>query len=420
VNLRPRLPEVLRRNRDFRRFLFGIVLSQLGTLGTTTVMLYHMYELTGSTLQVGFVGAAQGLAIFGLSPIVGYLADRMDRKRLLQWSQAVSLLASLTLAVVTIGGLVEPWHILACALVNTGAATFDRTVRKAVVPVMIPRDDMVQGFALMNPVAEVSKLLGPGLGGILVAIGGPGLMYAVDAISYAALLVIVATIHIPHTPPTEAAKKVLSSIAEGFRFILHRPLIVHLLGLDLSAMVLSAYRVVLPALAVDILQVGPAGYGALAAAPPIGALLGGIVVYRIAVKSVPAGPIVLASTIAYGLAAILLAQSKWFGIALMAGALLGVFDAISTTLRHSGVLLETPDPLLGRVSALYTMVAAGGPALGDLQMGALVGLFGVPVALTLGGLGTVAYATVVGLTSTTLRGFRTHRIETPEAVEEGV
>ncbi len=406
MNLRPRFPAVLK-HRDYRWYLIGVVISQIGTQGTLVVMLYHMYELTGSTLQVGLLGAAQGIAIFLLSPFGGYFADRLNRKRMLQVSQGVSMLASLAVAGVTLAGTVKPWHILLAVLVNTAAAAFDRPVRRAILPVLLPPEDLVKGVALMNPVAEMSKLLGPALGGLFIAVGGPGLMYSVDALSFLALIVIVAFLQIPHVEPEPTAMNFVSSIKEGARFVKDRPLILHLLALDLSAMVFAAYRVVLPALTVEVLDVGPAGYGLLAAAPPLGALVGGVVVYRLVAMSAPAGRRVVAGTMGYGVAAVLLAQSRTLVMAIGAAALLGVFDALSTTLRHAGVLLATPDRLMGRVSAVYGMSAQGGPALGDLQMGWLVGVLGVSAALTLGGLVPVFYAAGVGIWSVTVRNFRT-------------
>lgn len=110
---------------------------------------------------------------------------------------------------------------------------------------------------------------------------------------------------------------------------------------------------------------------------------------------------------AYGASAIVLAQSRTFLLAIIAAGCLGLFDAVCTTLRHAGILLATPDALLGRVSALYTMSAAGGPALGDLQMGALSAVLGVSNALTLGGLGPILYAAGVGMGSRSVRAFRT-------------
>jgi MFS family permease len=396
------------RHRDFRRYLAGVVVSQIGTEGTFAVMLYHVYQITGSTVQTGLVGGAQGLAVFLLSPLGGYCADRMDRKRLLQIAQATSLISSLALAIVTLSGEVKAWHVLLAALVNTAALTFDRPVRKAIIPAMIPRDELVQGFSLMNPAGEVSRLVGPGVGGLLVAAGGPGLVYLLDSITFLGLIVVVASLRIPHTPPSATAMRIWSSLIEGVRFVRNRPLIIQLMSLDLSAMIFPAYRVVLPAIAIDVLLVGPTGYGMLAAAVPVGALIGGVIVYRLANMSAPAGRVVIGSTIAYGLAAILLAQSRTFPLALAAAGLLGFFNAVTTVLRHAAVLLVTPDPLLGRVSALYGMSAGGGPALGDLQMGWLSRALGVSLALSLGGLVPIVWAILVGLTSGTVRDFRTN------------
>ena len=400
------LPAVLR-HRDFRRYLAGVVFSQLGTQGTFAVMLYHVYELTGSTVQVGLVGAAQGVAVLVLAPLGGHLADRLDRKILLQVSQVASGLITAVLAVVTLTGEVQAWQVLLASLLNSSAATFDRPVRKAVIPAMVPRDELVRALALMNPSMQTSRLLGPGVGGVLIAVGGPGLMYALDAATFAALILVVKTLSIPNNPPTDSALHFRSSVSEAIRFIRSRPLIPHLLRLDISAMLFAAYRAVLPAIAVDVLDVGPTGYGVLAATPPVGAILGGILVYRLSGRSLRAGRIIIATTIAYGLSAVLLAQADTFVVAMMAAAGLGVFDAIGTTLRNAAIMLETPDEMMGRVNALYTMSAAGGPALGELQIGWLSSLLGVTAALTIGGLVPILFATAVGLTARTVRDYRT-------------
>lgn len=406
MNLRPRVPAVLR-HRDFRLYLSGVVLSQLGTQGTFVAMLYHMYVLTGSNVQVGLVGAAQGIAVVVLSPLGGHYADKLDRRLLLQSSQALSMVASLALAVVTLAGVVEASHVVLAALANSAASAFDRPVRKAIIPAMVPRDELVQAFALMNPSGQVARLVGPGLSGVLIALAGPGLMYLLDAVTFVGLIVIVAFLRIRPMPASQRPLGIWSSIRESLAFVRRRPLMLHLMGLDLAAMIFAAYRVVLPALAVDILRVGPTGYGVLAAAPPVGALVGGVIVFRLAAVSAPAGRIVIGATMAYGASALMLAQSRSFAIALIAATGLGLFDAIGTTLRHAAVLLETPDPLLGRVSALYGMSAQGGPALGDLGIGWFSGVVGVTVALTLGGLAAVLYAATAGLTSRTVRDYRT-------------
>ncbi|MPZ72566.1 MAG: MFS transporter [Nitriliruptorales bacterium] len=398
----------LLRHRDFKLYWSGVVLSEIGTRGTFAANLFHMYTLTGSTVQTGLVGMFQAVALVFLSPLGGAYADRMDRRRLLQATQAVSLTASLALAVLTLVGVIQPWHILVSVLFNTAAETFDRPARQALIPALVPREELVPAFAVINPSREVAILVGPALAGFLIAVGGPEAMYFADVGSF--LLLIVALQFIRSTMPRGEAREVSvwANIREGFAFVRHRPLIVQLVGLDLAATVFGAYRVVLPALATDVLAVGPTGYGLLSSAPSAGALIGSAIVFRLAATA-RSGHIVLWSTAAYGISAIALAQSPVFALALLAGAGLGVFDAMATTIRHAAVQLETPDAIRGRVTATYQIASRGGPAVGDMTIGAVAGLLGPVGALSLGGLVPVAAAAGV-----TAAGRRVRQYQVPQ------
>lgn len=385
------LPDVLR-NRDFNLYWSGVVLSQIGTRGAVAANFYQVYDLTGSILQTGLVGAGQAVALILLSPLGGAYADRLDRRKLLQWAQSLSLVVALALAVLTFTGEVQAWHVVVSALLTTAAATFDQPARQAIIPAMVPKRQLASAIALLNPSREVAVLVGPALAGLLIAIGGPGLMYAVDVATYAVLIGVLAVLRVPPLVQSGPPRSVFGSIADGARYVAHRPLITRLMSLDLSATVFSAYRVLLPAIALDVLEVGPTGYGLLSSAPSAGALLATYTIFRTVERSGRLGRIVLVSTILYGGAAILLAQSRWFVLALGAALLLGAFDAMATTIRHAAVQVDTPDEIRGRVTAFYQMSSRGGPALGDVVMGAFAAAVGPVVALTIGGFGPILVA----------------------------
>lgn len=380
------LPAVLR-HRDFDLYWAGVVLSQIGTRGTVAANLYQVYALTGSVTQTGLVGLGQAVSLLLISPFGGAYADRVDRRRLLQAAQAVSLVVALGLALLTASGAVRPWHVLVSVLLTTAAASFDQPARQAIIPALVPRDELGQAIALLNPSRELAVLVGPALAGVLIAVSGPGLMYAVDAATYLALIVVLGLLTVPPLVRTGPVPSVLASIAEGARYVLHRPLVVRLMALDLSATVFSAYRVLLPALALDVLHAGPRGYGLLSSAPSAGALVATYAVFRVLARGHRLGRVLLTSTALYGVAAIGLAQSRAFAVALVAAFLLGALDAMATTIRHTAVQVDTPDEIRGRVTAIYQMSSRGGPAVGDVAMGAVGGALGPVVALTLGGLG---------------------------------
>lgn len=407
-----RAPNLLR-NRDFDLYWTGVVLSEIGTRGTFVANLYHMYHLTGSTLQTGLIGLFQAVSLIALSPIGGAWADRLDRLKLLQAMQALSLAVSLGLVVLTLSGVIEPWHILVAVLLNSAAETFDRPARQAIIPALVPRSDLVQAFALLNPSREVAILLGPAMSGFLIAGFGPAGMYLADVVSYAVLIVVLQFLRVSTPAAAESRQaSVWHNIQEGFAWLRHRPLILQLIGLDLSCTLFGAYRVLLPALATDVLQVGPSGYGILAAAPSVGALLGSALVFRLA-RTARSGYLVLATTAGYGVAAIGLAQSPIFLAAVLAAAGVGLFDAMHTAIRHAAVQLEVPDRMRGRVTALYQIASRGGPALGDMNIGAIAGPLGPVVALSIGGVVPIV-AAIVATKNAVLRNYQVPQHEHAE------
>jgi MFS family permease len=384
------VPAVLK-NRDFDLYWTGVVFSQIGTRGTVAANLYHVYQLTGSVFQTGLVGGAQAVALLVLSPLGGVFADRWDRRRLLQVSQAVAMVVAGALAVATLTGHIVAWQVLVSVVLTTAAATFDQPARQALIPALVARTQLPQAFALLNPSREIAVLLGPALAGVLIGIAGPGLMYAVDAVTYAVLIVVLQALRVTKLEGAGTHTSVWRQIADGAQFVKGQKIIWMLMSLDLSATLFGAYRVVLPALCSTVFHVGPQGYGVLSSAPSAGALLATYTVFRVVDRTQRLGRVLLVSTVLYGLANVVLAQAHVFVIAVLAGCLIGGFDAMATTIRHAAVQLETPDELRGRVSAFYQMSSRGGPALGDTLVGAVAGAIGPVAALTVGGVLAALY-----------------------------
>lgn len=380
------------RHRDFNLYWLGVVFSQIGTRGTVAANLYQVYLLSGSTTITGLVGLAQAVSLLVLSPLGGAYADRLDRRRLLQAAQLVALVISGALAVLTEAGKATTPEVLVCVLLTTAAGAFDQPARQALIPAMVPRNELPQAFALLNPSRELAVLLGPALAGLLIAAHGPGLVYAFDAVTYAVLVVVLGLIRAPRLVPEAGQASVWQNIAQGAAFVKGRPVVWLMMSLDLSATLFGAYRVVLPALALTVLHAGPTGYGLLSAAPSAGALIATYPVFRVMARSAAIGKVVLGASAGYGIATIALAQSSWLPLAFGAGLLIGACDAMATTIRQAAVQLETSDTMRGRVSAIYQMASRGGPALGDVNIGWLAGFLGPVAALSCGGIVPIVYA----------------------------
>jgi MFS family permease len=362
-------------------------------------------QLTNSTVQVGLVGLAEAVALLLLAPLGGAVADRMDRRTLLQLTQSTSLLASLALTILTFSGQIQAWEIYIAVTAISAAQTFEGPARQAIIPALVSKERIVDAFALTNPTRELAILLGPPFAGILIGTIGAGYVYAFDALTYGTLVVLLGLIALPRLAPGRQKQSVWLSIVEGFKYVKERRIVWQLMSLDFSATFFGAYRVLLPTLARDVLQVGAPGYGVLSAAPAAGAILGSAIVFRLR-KIERKGLLVLAATMGYALAAILLAQVPVFAVAVVAAGGLGLFDAMATTLRHAVVQLDTPDHLRGRVTAAYQMVSRGGPSLGQAQMGFLAGSLGAPLALTLGASVTLLYAAWLTITGRTVRDYK--------------
>jgi MFS family permease len=402
-----RLPRALS-ERDFRRFVVAVALSQIGTQGTLAAVLYHVYQLSGSLTQVGLVGAGRAIAILLLTPLGGHFADRYDRRLVLQVSQGVSLIASTVLAVTTLLGVVGVGTIIAMAALNSAAATFENPSRKAIVPALVPPRDTVQAFAITNVSFDIGTLVGPALAGLLIALGGPGLVYLGDALTYVSLIILLRTIRLtrPAGIRSEASKGVLQGMRDGLIHLRARPIILHLMSLDVAAMLFSSYRVVLPAIAIDRLGIGPEGYGFLASAPSLGAMIGAVVAYRMASGGAPAGATVLVMTAVYGIAVAVVGVAGSSGTILIAVALVGLTDSVAKTIRHATVMLETPDHMRGRVGAIYGLTGGGIPPVGDFNVGWLSAAIGVGGALAVGGAIPIVYALVITLFVPTVRRYR--------------
>jgi MFS family permease len=383
----------------------GTVFSQIGTRGTVAANLWQVLQLTDSTLQVGLVGLAEAVALLVLAPLGGAVADRLDRRTLLQVTQSVSLVCAAGLTVLTFGGALQTWHIYAAVMAISAAQTFEGPARQALIPALVPKERLVDAFALTNPTRELAILIGPSLAGVLIALAGPGYVYAFDALTYGSLVLLLGLIPLPRLAPQSKRQSVWASIRDGFTYVRERRLIWQLMSLDFAATFFAAYRVLLPSLARDVLNVGASGFGLLIAAPAAGAIIGSGAVFRL--RAFPRkGLLVLGATIGYALAAIALAAVPLFGVALLAAGTIGFFDAIATTLRQAVVQLDTPDSLRGRVTAAYQMVSRGGPSLGQAQMGALAGALGAPPALTAGASVTLLYAVWLAVAGHTVKEYR--------------
>jgi len=399
----------LRRDRDYRWLWSGQVVNGIGNQITRVALPYQVYVLTGSTLAIA------ALALFQLVPILlfalgaGSLADAVDRRRLLMVTQAGLATCSLALIILALTGGPPVPALFAVAFVAAGLSAVDQPTRSSAIPRLVPPERLPSAIALNQLNFQMASIVGPALGGILIATVGLAGAYTVDLASFLASL--VALVAIKPLPPLGAVTRPgLDAIRAGLRFTRERRAILGSFVIDLNAMIFGMPTSLFPVLALDVFGTGPAGLGLLAAAPAAGAFVGAL--FSGWVSSVRrTGRAILASVVAWGLAITAFGLvTVSFPLALLFLALAGAADVFSAVFRSTLVQLETPDDLRGRVMSIHTLVVTSGPRLGDIEAAVVAALTTPQFAIVSGGIACVIGVGVVArrfpeLRDHTIRGF---------------
>jgi len=371
---------------------------------------WHIYLLTHSALALGMVGFFRAVPIILCSLLGGVVADVIDRRRLMMTTQSLMLACSATLAWVTFGGLTRVWPIFLLTAIASGAWAFDTPARQALMPALVPAKDFPNAVSLSMLMFQIGMIVGPSLAGFLLASRGPGLVYAVNAASFVAVILGLALMRTSGRPGEDegpARRVSLAALVEGLRFVWRTPIIVQTMTLDFVATFFASANQLLPIFAKDILQVGARGLGFLAAAPASGAVCAGLVMARLGTLK-KQGKVVMFSVAVFGAATIAFGVSRVFWLSLVTLALTGAADTVSTILRQTIRQLSTPNNLRGRMTSINMIFFMGGPQLGEVEAGAVAALFGAPLSVVTGGFGCLAAAIITLLGAKTLRRYEGH------------
>jgi len=377
--------EPLRRDRDFRLLWIGQVVSGLGRQVTAIVLPYQLYVLTGTPLAIGALALVQVAPIMAFALGGGVVADAVDRRRLLLLTQAGLAAASVALAGLALLPATPILAIYAVAFVAAGLGAVDQPARSSAVPRLVPRERLPAAIALGQLNFQAAGVVGPAIGGLILATLGIAACYVFDAVTFAAA--IGALLLIAPIPPAHGAvRPSLAAIAEGLRFARRHRAILGTFAVDLNAMIFGMPTALFPVLALDVFRVGPAGLGLLVAAPAAGALIGALLTGWVG-RVRRTGRAVLWAVAGWGLAITAFGLSTFsFPLALAFLAVAGAADVISAVLRSAIVQLLTPDELRGRVTSIHILVVTGGPRLGDMEASAVASLAGAQFSVVSGGL----------------------------------
>ena len=379
---------------------------------------WELYERTDSALALGLVGLATALPVIILALPAGDLADRIDRKRILVWSQIGFIIDSIALAALSYWK--GPVALVYVVILARGAIqAFNNPARQAMLPQLVPADVFGNAVTWASSGFQVAAVVGPGIGGIVIALeGGATGTYVISTLLTAvylwALIQIRGAAGIVEAGSERAAalaarareKMTYASLAAGMRYVRDTKEILAAITLDLFAVLLGGATALLPIFAKDILHVGPDGLGWLRAAPSVGALLVAIsIAHRPPMRR--AGPTLLIAVAGFGVATIVFGLSRSFMLSMVMLFLLGGLDGISMIIRSTLVQLRTPDEMRGRVSAVNSVFVDMSNELGGFESGALAALVGPVTAVVAGGVGTVIVVSAVALAWPELRQLET-------------
>lgn len=347
---------------------------------------WQMYALTHSAFDLGLVGLVQFIPSMLLVLVVGYAADRFDRRRLVASAQIVEAVAVMVLLWATIGHWVNREVLFLLVFMLGVGRAFAFTAIQTLLPGLVDQETLPRAMAINASVMQASIIAGPMLGGLLY-IAGPKVVYGVSCILFLASALLISGIRIRRTMPAREPVR-LATLFAGISYIRSKPVLLGAISFDLFAVLLGGATALLPIYARDILFASPLGLGMLRSAPAVGAFASSLYLARFPLRN-RVGRTMFTAVAWFGLATIIFALSRSMIVSFLALMLLGCSDMLSVVIRSSLVQLETPDEMRGRVSAVNSVFIGASNQLGEFESGVTAAWFGAVPAAVIGGVGTL-------------------------------
>ena len=373
----------------------------LAMQGQIIVRSWLVYSITDSALALGIVSLMVALSMLTLGPIGGVAADRFERRGLVAAGQATVVIAEAVVLFLLFSGTLDYWHILVQVAVVGAVFPFVMPARNAIVADVVGRRRLANAMALSMTAVNVTRVLGPSVGGLLIGFAGVKVAYSINAGLYVLALAAMMGVHrAPVADPS--GHSMLRNMAQGFRYVAENRLVLVLLFFGLVPMFLvMPFQTLLVVFAEDIWEVGPLGLGMLSGASGVGGVVGAaFVVWRS--NSSRRLRLMMTSVFAFGLFMMGFALSPWFWLGLLLILAGSAFQAIYTTLNNTAIHVLIPDSVRGRVSGFLTM-SFSLPMLGVAPISALAEVWGAPLAVGLSSMLAVVVAIVFYLVSSDLR-----------------
>jgi MFS family permease len=375
----------LRKHRNYRLFFTGQVVSLAGTWMQNIALAWFVVELTHSPLAIGGLAFCRFLPFMVFGLWAGVVADRFDNRKLVMWTQGAQMAVSLALTVFVFAGLENLPAVYVLAFLGGTALVFDAPGRQSLTFQMVGRDELPNAVALNTGLFNGSRIIGPAIAGLIIAAGGVGICFAINTISFLAVLTALALMRRQDLYPVkrDERKRTAAAIREGLSYAWHTPEIrLALIILGISSTVGFNFHVILPVLTSQTLHAGPRAFGILSACFGAGALVGATVQ---AARGAASWRLLLMGATGFSTTLVLLALVTTVAFA---GAVLfaaGICFTMWVSNTSAILQLRAPDRLRGRVMSLFMFAFAGLAPIGGLFAGLLMDLGGTPLALSIGG-----------------------------------
>ena len=391
ANRVPRLLKALQ-HRNYRLFFSGQSVSLVGTWITRVATSWLVYRLTGSELLLGLVGFCGQIPTLLLSPLAGVLVDRWQRHRILVITQVLSMVQSFLLAALAFAGVIRVWHVLVLQVAQGIINAFDTPARQAFVVEMVEdRADLPNAIALNSSMVNGSRIIGPSIGGVIIAAVGEGWCFAIDGVSYLFVIASLLAMRIDRSRavPLPGAD-IAAELRTGFAYVAGSvPIRTSLVLLAIVSAMGMPYTVLMPVIAAQVLKGGPGTLGLLMTATGVGALAGTL--YLASRQSVVGlGRVIMLATLLFGSSLIAFALSRVLWLSLVLLPLVGAGFMVQMAATNTVLQTIVDDRFRGRVMAFYTMAFLGTAPIGSLIAGVVADRIGAPGAIAAGGVACVA------------------------------
>jgi MFS family permease len=370
-------------SRDFRLFWFGQMVSLTGTWIQNVAQQWLVLKITGSAFKLGLVTTVQFTPLLILALIGGAIADRLPKRNLLLATQVISALLAVALGLLVYTNSVQYWHVLVFAALLGTVNAFYTPARQAFVPELVEKDALLNAVALNSAIFNASRVIGPAIGGILVAALGLSLNFFLNAASFVAVIASLLLIRTRHVPRRQT-QNILENVREGLRYIGDSPTIYTILALVGSASLFALnFTTILPLFARYVLHNGSAGFGFLTAASGCGSLVGSIAIAFFN-RANMARLLIYVGAAVLCVAEIGFALSRLYALSIALLVIVGLAQTIFTTTANTRVLSMTPSALQGRVMSVYSLMFLGVTPFGSFLSGVVAERWGAPAPLELG------------------------------------